>query len=183
MPQRATWDQVKQELLDVLGVVNSKDRAFDKLLCYNPGDKGLGEIAIDIMTEASRATSDLNLQHRLGLRAFLSAVPDRLGRELRRKHFSSVKEALEEAKFLQRVIDEESSREEKVLVVDKADLPLQKGKVEELLKHLVARGLVGRKRERLGKTKATCWCCGEQGHFVKQCPVVCKNKSSSGGNC
>ena len=178
LPQRATWDQVKQELLDVLGEVNSKDRAFDKLLYYNPGDKGLGEMAIDIMTKASRATSDVDLQHRLGLRAFLSAVPDRLGKELRRKRFSSVKEALEEARFFRRVIDEEGPSKNKVLVVNQEDLPLQKERVEELLKHLVARGLVKEKREQQGKAKARCCCCGKEGHLLMQCPIVCKNRAA-----
>ena len=44
VPLRATWDQIKQELIDVLGETNPKDRAFDKLLNYKAGDKGLGEM-------------------------------------------------------------------------------------------------------------------------------------------
>ena len=119
LPPKATWDQVKQELCEILGESNPKERAFDELLSYKPGDKGLGEIATDIMTKASRATDDLDGHRRLGLKAFLSAIPDNLGKELRRKHFFSVKEALEEARFLQRVEKEEGTSKEKVLAVNK----------------------------------------------------------------
>ena len=70
LPPRVTWDQVKQELCEILGESNPKERAFDELLSYKPGDKGLGEIAPDIMTKASLATDDVDAQCRLGLRPF-----------------------------------------------------------------------------------------------------------------
>ena len=111
LPARATWAQVKTELNDVLGESNPKERAFDKLLSYRPGGKGLGEIASDIMAKANRATEDIEIQNRLGVKAFLSAIPERLGKELRRKHLRTVKEALEEARFLDRVDSEELGKE------------------------------------------------------------------------
>ena len=104
-------------------------------MSYKTGDKGLGEIAIDIMTKASLATDDIDAQHRLGLRAFLRAIPDELGKELRRKHFRTVKEALEEARFLKRVSSEEGTEREKVLTVEKDNL-LPQQIVEECLKRL-----------------------------------------------
>ena len=84
LPPRTTWDQVKIELCQILGESNPKERAFDDLMSYKTGDKGLGEVAIDIMTKASLATDDIDAQHRLGLRAFLRAILDDLGKELRR---------------------------------------------------------------------------------------------------
>ena len=60
-------------------------------------------MASDIMAKAAIATNDADLQTQLGLKAFLQAVPRSIGRELRRWHFDSVKEALEEARFLQSV--------------------------------------------------------------------------------
>ena len=163
LPQGATWDEVKQELCDVLSETNPKDSAFDKLLNYKPGDKGLGEIAADIMTKASRATDDVDAQNRLGLRVFLLAIPVSIGKELRRKHLVTVREALEEARFLRRVEKEESAGKEKVLAVN--EHPSPKELMEECLKQLEAKGLFGEKRERRSKGKAACWCCGEEGHF------------------
>ena len=128
----ATWEEIKQELCDVLGEANPKDRAFDILLNYRPGDKGLGEIATDIMTRAIEATDDEDAQNRLGLRAFLSAVPSRIGKELRKRHLYTVKEALDEARFLQRAEFEDSSVKEQVLAVDKT--PSSQELVEECLK-------------------------------------------------
>ena len=71
------------------------------MLQYKPKDKGFGEIAADIITKAARATDDVAMQAKLGLKAFLKAIPESIGRELRRKHFQSVREALLEAKFFQ----------------------------------------------------------------------------------
>ena len=92
LPQRATWAQVKQELCAVLGDPDPKDRAIEGLLQYQAKGKGLGEMAADIITKA--ATDDADMQAKLWLKAFLKAVPEGLGRELRRKHFQSVREAL-----------------------------------------------------------------------------------------
>ena len=39
----------------------------------------------------------------MGLKAFLKVLPDNIGNELRRKHFHSVRKALQEARFLQLV--------------------------------------------------------------------------------
>ena len=66
-----------------MGEVDPKGVAFEELVSYKPGEKGLGEIAADILTKASRATDDAEMQHKLGLKAFLKAVPEGIGRELR----------------------------------------------------------------------------------------------------
>ena len=181
LPQGITWDQVKLELCTVLGETNPKDRAFDQLLNYKAGDKGLGEIATDIMTKASKATDDLDAQNRLGLKAFFSAVPLSISKELRRKHFVTVREALEEARFLQRVEEEEGLNEKKILTIDQSTPPSQKELIEECLKQLQSKGIIGEKRERRGGRRGACWCCGEEGHFLMQCPTVKKNMAIQGG--
>ena len=175
LPQRATWDQIKQELFNILGETNPKDLAFDQLLHYKPKDKGLGEIATDIMTKATKATQDEEAQNRLGLKAFLSAVPENIRKQLRRRHFRSVREALEEARFLQRVEEEETPSKGQVYAVEQNSS--QKDLVEECLKQLQSRGIIVG-RERQGRRKAKCWCCGEEGHFMMQCPTVRRNRTT-----
>ena len=99
-PQAATWAEVKAELCSVLGNDEPKKRAFEILSRYKPKSKGLGEMASDIMAKAAIATNDADLQTQLGLKAFLQNVPGGIGRELRRKHFGTVRETLAEACFL-----------------------------------------------------------------------------------
>ena len=96
------------------------------LSCYKPKSKGLGEMATDIMAKAALATKDAELQVQLGLKAFLQAVPRNIGRELRRRHFTSVKEALEEARFLQSAEEEESRASGKILTVEADFKPVEK---------------------------------------------------------
>ena len=181
VPIRATWEQVKRELTVVLGESNPKERAFDKLLHYKPGSKGLGEIATDIMTQASEATDDQDAQQRLGVRAFLSALPEDIGKELRRKHLHSVREVLEEARFLQRVREAEEPPKEKVLAVEVPAPSTTKNStdvVAECIKQLQEKGLLGEKRERPnGRRTVKCWCCGKDGHTLMQCPTVTKNRA------
>ena len=126
LPRAATWDEVKREFCDVLGEADPKEQAIEGLLQYKPKDKGLGEIAADIITKAARATDDVAMQAKLGLKAFLKAITESIGRELRRKHFQSVREALQEARFLQTIQDNEDLEKEKVLTVAKEEENLRK---------------------------------------------------------
>ena len=71
LPHAATWNEVKRDLCDVLGEADPKERAIEGLLQYKPKDKGLGEIAADIITKAARATDDVAMQAKLGLKSFL----------------------------------------------------------------------------------------------------------------
>ena len=89
----------------------------------------------DIIAKHARTTDDVDMQARLGLKAFLKVVPESIGRELRSIHFQSVWEALLEAKFLQKVQDRENLVEGKVLNVDKGE---EKPKVNRVdLEHVV----------------------------------------------
>ena len=187
LPRAATWDEVKRELCDVLGEADPKERAIEGLLQYKPKDKGLGEIAADIITKAARATDDVAMQAKLGLKAFLKAIPESIGRELRRKHFQSVREALQEARFLQTIQDNEDLEKGKVLTVAKEEEKPKENRVDleqvvgECLKQLQAQANLGGKNERPGNAvrgKSRCWCCGEEGHFLMQCPTVKRNRAA-----
>ena len=129
LPQAATWPEIKEELCSVLGENDPKGRAFENLLSYKPKGKDLGEMATDIMAKATIATYDTDLQTQLGLKVFLQAVPRNTGQKLRRMHFSSVKEALKEVRFLQSIEKDENCKSGKIFSVEAE--PLEVGpKVE-----------------------------------------------------
>ena len=53
--------------------------------------------------------------------------------------------------------------------------------VEECLKQLQAQAKLGSKNERPGNAvrgKCRCWCCGEEGHMLMQCPTVKRNRAA-----
>ena len=81
LPLTATWDEIQKELCDVLGETDPKERTIEGLLKYKPKDIGLGGIAADIIAKAARATDDVDMQARLGLKAFLKVVPESIGHE------------------------------------------------------------------------------------------------------
>ena len=187
LPQAATWAEVKEELCSVLGEGNPKKRAFDVLQNYKPKGKGLGEMATDIMAKASLATSDADLQVQLGLKAFLQAVPRNIGRELRRRHFVSVKEALKEARFLQTVIEEDEDRESGEVFKGKEEVkPVKEPKVdlnrvvEACIRRLQTLQACKKQSERPGsaRKRRRCWCCGQKGHLVRACPLVQRNQKA-----
>ena len=187
LPCTATWDEIQKELCDVLGETDPKERAIEGLLKYKPKDIGLGGIAADIIAKAARATDDVDMQARLGLKAFLKVVPEGIGRELRQKHFQSVREALLEAKFLQKVQDSEDLEKGKVLTVGKEEEKPKENRVDlehvvgECLKQLQAQANLVGKNERPGNAirgKFRCWCCGEEGHMLMQCPTVKRNRAA-----
>ena len=77
------------------------------------------------MAKAAIATYDTGLQTQLGLKVFLQAVPRNIGQKLRRMHFSSVKEALKEVRFLQSIERDENCRSGNIFSVEEE--PLEKG--------------------------------------------------------
>ena len=180
LPQAATWVEIKEELCSVLGNGEPKKRAFESLSQYKPKGKGLGEMAIDIMATAAIATSDADLQTQLGLKAFLQNVPESIGRELRRRHFASVREALAEARFLQSVEEDEDSNNDNVFTVEVETKPVEEPKVylnqvvEACVKQLQALQANKKQSERprSAQRKLRCWCCRKEGHSLKECPVI-----------
>ena len=53
--------------------------------------------------------------------------------------------------------------------------------VGECLKQLQAQANVGGKNKRprnAVRGKFRCWCCGEEGHFLMQCPTVKRNRAA-----
>ena len=187
LPDTATWDQVKQELCGVLGETDPKERAIEGLLQYKPKGKGLGEIAADIITKAASATNDVDMQAKLGLKAFLKAVPDEIGKELRRKHFHSVREALQEARFLQLVQEGEKPATGQVLTVGREEEKGPRPEVDigqivgECLRQFQSQASTQKKTERPRSTKRRrykCWCCGQEGHRLMQCPTIKKNRAA-----
>ena len=94
------------------------------------------------------------MQTQLGLKAFLKAVPESIGRELRQKHFHSVWEALKEARFLQTVQDGEELEKGKVLPIAKEEEKPVENRVDlelvvgECLKQLQGQTTMGRTSDR-----------------------------------
>ena len=187
LPQAATWAEVKAELCSVLGDGEPNKRAFEILSRSKPRSKGLGEMASDIMAKAAIATNDADLQTQIGLKAFLKAVPRNIGRELRRRHFDLVKDALEEAWFLQSVEEDEDCDNGKVFTVEaEPKQPVEEPKVdinqivEACMKQMQALQTSKKQSERPRSTrrKLRCWCCGEEGHTLRECPMIQQNKAA-----
>ena len=147
---------------------------------------GLGGDVTDIMAKAAIATNDANLQMQLGLKAFLQNVPESIGHKLRRRHFSSVREALAEARFLQSVEEEEDRRKGKVFPVKEEVKPVEEPKVdlnqvaEACMKQLqsLQANKKQNERPRSAQKRLRCWCCKEIGHLMRACPVVQQNKAA-----
>ena len=144
-------------------------------------------MATDIMAKAAITTNDADLEMQLGLKAFLQAVPRSIGRELGRRHFESVREALEEARFLQSVEEDEDCDNGKVFTVEaESKQPVEEPKVdlnqvvEACVKQLQAleTNKEQSERPRSAWKKMRCWCWGEIGHTLKECPVIQQNRAA-----
>ena len=187
LPQAATWTEVKEELCSVLGEDDPKKRAFEVLSNYKPKGKGLGEMATDIMAKATIATNDADLQMQLGLKAFLQAVPRNIGRELRCRQFDLVKEALDEARFLQSVEEDENCGSGKIFTVEADSKPLVEEPkmdiqqiVEACMKQMQAQQPKKEQSERprSSRRKLRFWFCEKEGHTMRACPVVQQYKAA-----
>ena len=107
-----TWDQVKGELKRYLGEEDTRAAAWRRLKHYRAGEKSLGEIAADLLGHARAAATEEDVQQRLAVDAFLEAIPWRVASEVRKKKPDTLKKALEEAKFLALLEEEENKKNE-----------------------------------------------------------------------
>ena len=190
-PIQSGFDQLSQDLTNSVsnigggGVYPPPPWNHPCLSRYKPKSKGLEEMASDIMAKAAIATNDADLQTQLGLKAFLKAVPRNIGCELRRWHFDSVRDALEEARFLQSVDEDEDCDNGKVFTVEaEPTQPVEEPKVdiqqivEACMKQMQAQQPKKEQSERprSSRRKLRCWCCGEEGYTLKECPVIQQNQ-------
>ena len=93
---------------------------------------------------------------------------------------------MEEARFLQSVEEDEDCDNGKVFTVEAEIKPVEEPKVdlnqvvEACVKQLQA--LQANKeqseRPRSARKKLRCWCCGEEGHTLKECPVIQQNRAA-----
>ena len=106
---------------------------------------------------------------------------------MRRRHFNSVKEALEEARFLQSAEEEEDRDSGKICTVEaKAVPPVEEPKVniqqivEACVKQIQAQQPKKEQSERPrgSRRKFRCWCCGEDGHTLRECPTILQNRAA-----
>ena len=188
LPHTADWTEIKKELCAVLGEGDPKKRAFEVLSSYKPKGKGLGVMATEIMAKSALATSDADLQTQLGLKAFLQAVPRNIGRELRRQHFDSVKEALKEARFLQSVEEEENCGSGKIFTVEADSIPSveepQAGHQTDCrgLHEADAGPTTQKKKEASGLDMhgrgEGAGAVDKKGHLVRACPLIQQNKAA-----
>ena len=82
--------------------------------------------------------------------------------------------------------DSEVLEKGKVLTVGKEEKPQENRAdlehvVGECLKQLQAQANLAGKNERPGNAvqgKGRCWCCGEEGHMLMQCPTVKRNRAA-----
>ena len=159
-----TWDQVKGELRRYLGEEDNRAAAWRRLKYYKAGDKSLGEIAADLLGHARAAATEEDVQQRLAVDAFLEAIPWRVAREVKKKKPDTLKKALEEAKFLG-VLEEEEQKKKKLEVNASAEVHLNRTqKTDERPRQNNEEKAPQRNRI------TTCYRCGEEGHIAWRCP-------------
>ena len=105
-----SWDEIKTELLRYLGEEDSRAAAWRRLKHYKAGEKSLGEMAGDILSYARAAATEEDVQQRLAVDAFLEVIPWEIAREIKKKKMQTLRQALEEAKFLLALQEEEKKK-------------------------------------------------------------------------
>ena len=100
------WEQAKAELIRYFGDEDVVRTAWRNLEFYHAGNKTMGEIAAEIINFARKASSEENTRQRLAVRAFVNAIPKKIGDKIKEEKITTLKKALEEAKYLQTIYEE-----------------------------------------------------------------------------
>ena len=123
------WDQAKTELKRYFGDDDAIDTAWRNLEYYHSDSKSLGEIAAEVAKYARKASREEYTQQRLAVRAFINAIPRHIGNKLKEKRITTLKKALEEAKYLQTLQNEK----ERNKPINTVEIQPAEGKQEELV--------------------------------------------------
>ena len=174
-----SWEQAKAELKRYFGDDDTIEAARRNLEFYRSGSKSLGEIAAELSKYARRASGEEDTQQRLAVRAFINAIPRRIGNKLREKRISTLKKVLEEAKYLQ-TLQEESDRDRPVNKVNIHQTAMEKeGDImpleiqNQMFRPRGASGIPQRPREMRNHRiqDMECWACRQRGHFARECTL------------
>ena len=169
----ATYDAIKAELIRYFGEEDSKAAAWRKLKQYNAGQKGIGEIAADVLSFARAAATENDVRERLAIDAFLSALPWEVARELKKKKVDTLKKALEKAKTISALLEEDRKKAGgSHALQDSGHTPGAPRGAKEGPRWEAPRYSQGRGNTRVkGPREVVCWACRERGHIVRNCPV------------
>ena len=119
LDERTGWDEAKEELRKYLGKENSREAAWKKLRRYKGKVKYFVEIVSEVKELAVKATEEEDVQERLAVEAFLGAIPWPLAKSIRGKRIENLQGALEEARLMQ-MLDEEENRRKRVQAMAEA---------------------------------------------------------------
>ena len=158
LDDRVSWAAAKVELRKCLREENPREAAWKKLRRYKGKGKSFGEIGSEVKELVVKAAEEEDVQERLAVEAFLWAIPWPLAKSICSRRIDSLQKALEEARLMQMVDEEEEG----------------KGRVQALTKEpRVEQGEEqhpSRKEERRNRRR-TCWGCGEEGHMLCNCEM------------
>ena len=181
----ATWDQVKGELRRFLGHEDSRSNAWRNLKHYKAENKSLGQVASEVMGHARRAANEVDVQQRLAMEAFLDALPRSIAKELRKSRPTSVPKALDEAKFLMALQDDDEREQLKTLEFQQNNFATRKPEEPEERRYL-NQELYQRRNQYQNRSQyqyqsqnrnqrrpnqVTCWACDKEGHLARDCPL------------
>ena len=109
-----SWEEIKDQLRKYLGEEDSRAAAWRSLKYYKPAGKSIGETAAEILNLSRRAANEEDVQQRLVVETFIEALLWKTAQELRRKRPTTVQRALEEAKFMIALDEEEQERKKHI---------------------------------------------------------------------
>ena len=172
----ASWDQARTELVRYFGDEDVVETAWRNLEFYHGGSKSMGEIAADIDKYARKASREEHTKQRLAVRAFINAMPRKIGDRMKEKKITTLKKALEEAKYLQ-TIQEEADRNRHLHKLDIEEDDTTPLEVQQ--QSFQPRGtMVDPQRSRRYQDNGyrrvreiECWACKQKGHFARECTL------------
>ena len=165
-----TWEQAKAELIRYFGDEDTVETAWRNLEFYHAGSKSMGEIAAEIAKYARKASTEEHTRQRLAVRAFIKAIPRKIGDRMRDKRITTLKKALEEAKYLQ-TIQEEAERNRQLNTLDLKEEETAPLEVQQ--QSFRPRGPQQDREYRENRYRRQremeCWACRQKGHFAREC--------------
>ena len=170
------WEQAKAELIRYFGDEDVVETAWRNLEFYHAGSKSMGEIAAEIAKYARKASAEEHTRQRLAVRAFINAIPRKIGDRMREKKITTLKKALEEAKYLQ-TIQEEAERNRQLHKLDLEEeettpLEVQQQSFQPRGTTIDPQRTRGYQDNRYRRSREIeCWACKQKGHFARECTL------------